>query len=177
MFTYSHEWAFLVAQQYRILLQCRRRGFDSWVRKIPWKRKWQPTPAFLPRKSHGQRSLAGFSPQGHKRVGSAAWEAPAVCISSVQSLSHVLLFETPWTAAHQAFLSITNSRSLLKLTSIESEMPSNHLILCGPLLLRPSIFPSSRVFSNESVLALLFQPLHFGNLIVNSLERPDEYSR
>jgi len=75
---------------------------------------------------------------------------------SVQSLSRVRLFATPRTAAHQAFLSITNSRSLLKLTSIESEMPSNHLILCGPLLLRPSIFPSSRVFSNESVLALLF---------------------
>ena len=70
---------------------------------------------------------------------------------SVQSLSHVRLFETPWTAAHQASLSITNSRSLLKLMSIESVMPSNHLILCRPLLL-PSIFPSIRVFSNESVL-------------------------
>ena len=72
-------------------------------------------------------------------------------ISSVQSLSHVRLFVTPWTAAHQASLSITNSRSLLKLMSIESVMPSNHLILCCPLLL-PSIFPSIRVFSNESVL-------------------------
>ena len=71
--------------------------------------------------------------------------------SSVQSLSHVLLFVTPWTAAHQASLSITNSRSLLKLMSIESVMPSNHLILCHPLLLPPSIFPSIRVFSNESV--------------------------
>ena len=70
---------------------------------------------------------------------------------SVQSLSHVRLFETPWTAARQASLSITNSRSLLKLMSIESVMPSNHLILCRPLLL-PSIFPSIRVFSNESVL-------------------------
>ena len=73
-------------------------------------------------------------------------------ISSVQSLSCVWLFETPWTAAHQASLSNTNSRSLLKLTSIESVMPSNHLILCCPLLLPPSIFPSIRVFSNESVL-------------------------
>ena len=71
--------------------------------------------------------------------------------SSVQSLSRVLLFATPWTAAHQASLSITNSWSLLKLMSIESVMPSNHLILCCPLLL-PSIFPSIRVFSNESVL-------------------------
>ena len=75
-------------------------------------------------------------------------------VSSVQSLSHVQLLETPWTAARQASLSITNSRSLLKLMSIESVMPSNHLILCCPLLLPPSIFPSIRVFSNESVLCI-----------------------
>ena len=67
-------------------------------------------------------------------------------ISSVQSLSHVGLFATPWTAAHQAFLPITNSQSLLKLMSIESVMPSNHLILCRPLLLLPSIFPRSGSF-------------------------------
>jgi len=73
-------------------------------------------------------------------------------ISSVQSLSHVQLFATPWTAAYQASLSITNSQSLLKLMSIESVMSSNHLILCGPLLLLPSTFPSIRVFSNESAL-------------------------
>ena len=66
-------------------------------------------------------------------------------------LSHVQLFVTPWTAAHQASLSITNSWSLLKLMSIESVMPSNHLIFCHPLLLPPSIFPSIRVFSSESV--------------------------
>ena len=71
---------------------------------------------------------------------------------SVQSLSHVQLFETPWTAVRQAFLSIINSRSLLKLTSIELVMPSNHLILCCSLLLPPSVFPSIRVFSSESVL-------------------------
>ena len=75
-------------------------------------------------------------------------------ISSVQSLSCVQLFETLWTAARQASLSITNSRSLLKLMSIESMMPSNHLILCRPLLLPPSIFPSIRVFSNESVIRI-----------------------
>ena len=74
--------------------------------------------------------------------------------SSVQSFSHVRLFATPWTAARQASLSITSSQSLLKLMSIESVMPSNHLILCRPLLLQPSIFPSIRVFSNESVLLL-----------------------
>ena len=67
--------------------------------------------------------------------------------SSVQSLSHVQLFVTPWTAAYQASLSITKSRSLLKLMSIESVMPSNHLILCRPLLLSPSIFPSIRVLN------------------------------
>ena len=73
-------------------------------------------------------------------------------ISSVQSLSYVQLFATPWTAACQASLSITNSRSLLELMSLESVMPSNHLILCHLLLLPLSIFPSIRVFSNESVL-------------------------
>ena len=72
--------------------------------------------------------------------------------SSVQSFSYVQLFATAWTAARQASLSITNSRSLLKLMSIELAMPSNHLILCHPLLLLPSIFPSIRVFSNESAL-------------------------
>ena len=72
--------------------------------------------------------------------------------SSVQSLSCVQLFATPWIAARQASLSITNSRSSLRLTSIESVMPSNHFILCRPLLLLPSIFPSIRVFSNESAL-------------------------
>ena len=77
-------------------------------------------------------------------------EAPQ--FSSVQSLSHVRLFATPWTAAHQASLSITNSQSLLKLMSIESMMPSNHLILCRPLLLLPSIFSSIRVFSKEAAL-------------------------
>ena len=66
--------------------------------------------------------------------------------SSVQSISHVRLFATPWTVAHQASLSITNSWSLLKLMSIESVMPTNHLILCCPLLLLPLIFPSIKVF-------------------------------
>ena len=72
--------------------------------------------------------------------------------SSIQLLSHVRLFATPWTVSHQASLSITNSWSLLKLMSIESVLPSNHLILCRPLLLLPSIFPSIRVFPNESIL-------------------------
>ena len=74
--------------------------------------------------------------------------------SSVQSLSHVQLFATPCTTAHQASRSITNSQSLLKLMPVESVMPSNHLILCHPLLLLSSIFPSIRVFSNESTLCI-----------------------
>ena len=81
--------------------------------------------------------------------------------SSVQLLSHVQLFATPWTTAHQASLSITNCSSLLKLMTIESVMPSNHLILCCPLLLLPSIFPSIRVFSNE---------LAFSNQVAKVLE-------
>ena len=89
----------------------------------------------------------------------------SVQFSSVQLLSHVRLFVTPWTAALQASLSITNSRSLLKLISIESVMPSNHLILCRPLLLQPSIFPSIRVFqwvssSHEVAKVLEFQLPH-----------------
>ena len=74
--------------------------------------------------------------------------------SSVQLLSHVQLFVTPWTVARQASLSFTISRSLLKLMSIESVMPSNHFIICRPLLVLPSIFPSIRVFSSESVLRI-----------------------
>ena len=98
-------------------------------------------------------------------MASGAWRATnthrhthtsvtAGLFSSVQSLSHVQLFVTPWTAACLASLSITNSQSLLKLMSIESVMPCNHLILCCPLLLLPSIFPSIRVFSNESALRI-----------------------
>ena len=88
-------------------------------------------------------SLAMFVHGGYGRCG---W------FSSVQLLSHVWLFATPWTATWQASLSINNSWSLLKLMSIKLVMPSNHLILCRPLLLLPSILPSIRVFSNESVL-------------------------
>ena len=79
-------------------------------------------------------------------------QADYCMFSSVQSFSHVRLFVTPWTAARQASLSITNSQSLLKLMSTELVMPSNHFILCRPLLLLPSTFPSIRVFSKESVL-------------------------
>ena len=84
---------------------------------------------------------------------------------SVQLLSCVRLFVTPWTAARQASLSVTNSRSLLKLTSIKSVMPSNHVILCRPLLLLPSVFPSIRIFSNEWVLCI--RGPKYGSFTVN----------
>ena len=89
------------------------------------------------------------SPRGCNRVGHNLVTKQQVQFSSVAQLC--LTLSTPWTAARQASLSITNSRSLLKLTSIESLMPSNHLILCHPLLLLPSIFPSISIFSNELV--------------------------
>ena len=95
------------------------------------------------------------------------------CLSSVQSLSRVQLFATPWIAAHQASLSITNSRSLPKLLSIELVMPSSHLILCHPLLLLPPIPPSIRVFSNESTLRMRWpKSWSFSFSIIPSKEIP-----
>ena len=96
-----------------------------------------------------------------------------VQFSSVQLLSHVQLLVTPWTTAFQPSMSITNSRSLLKLMSIVSVMPSNHLILCRPLLLPPSIFPSISVFSNESVLCTRW-PKHWSFSF--SISPSNEYS-
>ena len=100
-----------------------------------WRRQWHPTPVLLPGKSHGWRSLVGF---------------PGVQFSSV---TRVRLFVTPWTAACQASLSITNSPSLLKLMSIESVMPSNHLILCCPLLFPIQSFPVSGSFQMSQFFA------------------------
>ena len=88
------------------------------------------------------------------QVRKRCWKIPLDHISSVQSLIRIRLFATPWTVPHQAALSITNSWSSLKLTSIESVMPSSHLILCRPLFLLPPIPPSIRVFSNESTLCM-----------------------
>ena len=102
------------------------------------------------------------------------WWIFNMVFSSVQSLSHVRLFVTPWIIARQASLSITNSRSSIKLMCIESVMPSSHLILCPPLLLLPSIFPSIRVFSNESVLCIRW-PKYWSFSFSNSTF--NEYSR
>ena len=95
------------------------------------------------------------------------------CFSSGQSLGHAQLFATPWTAAHQASLSIANSWSLLKLMSIELTMPSDHLILCRPLLLLPSIFPSIRIFSNELIFHIRWSKYwSFNFSIIPSKEIP-----
>ena len=123
-----------------------------------WDLTWSPKPTwkFLTEENWSSWGKYPLSALRSKESVAQKWnpEGPSVQFSSVQSLSCVWLFATPWTAAHQASLSITNSQSLLKLMSIESVMPSNHLILCHPLLLPPSIFPSIRVFSNESVLRI-----------------------
>ena len=113
----------------------------------------QATPVFLPGESHGQRGLVGYSPWGHTESNTMKQLSTHAHIQ-FSSVSHVQLFATPRTAAHQASLSITNSGGLFKLMSIESVMPSNHLILWRPLLLLPSIFPSIIVFSNESAFGI-----------------------
>ena len=124
---------------------CMRLWFDSWVGKMSWRRKWQPTPVFLPGESPWTQEPGRLQSISH--------------FSSAQSLSCVQLFVTPWPAACQASLSITNSRSLLRLMSIESVMPSNHLILCRPLL--PSILSSIRLFQWVNSLHQVAKVLEF----------------
>ena len=102
--------------------------------------------------ARGRRAANQKGLQSFVRLNDFSVLAQSQAFSSVQALSRVRFFATPRTATYQASLSITNSWSLLKLMSIKSVIPSNHLILCCPLLLLPSIFPSIRVFSNESVL-------------------------
>ena len=113
---------------------------------LAWEIPWTEDPGML--------QSMGLQREGHDlaTIQQQHLSKKDIWFSSVQLLSHVQLFATLWTAVHQASLSITNSQSLLKLMSIELVMPSNHLILCHPLLLPPSIFPSIRIFSNESVL-------------------------
>ena len=111
-----------------------------------------PPPGDLPNLGIELASLTSLALAGRSFTTRATGEALFSTFSSGQSLIRVRLFVSPWTAAHQASLSVSNSQSLLELMSIELVMPSNHLILCRSLLLLPSIFPSIRVFSNESVL-------------------------
>ena len=127
---------------------------DPWVGKILWRRESLPTPVFWPGEFYGL-----YSPWDHKELDTTErlllhLKPFSKRACSVQSLSRVRLFATPWTTAHQASLPITNSWRLLKLMSNEPMMPSNHPILCHPALLPPSIFPRIRVFSNESVLRI-----------------------
>ena len=136
--------------------------------------------AELPKALHRSSSLDIFQNNSHWLVPTdekeiASWVPNRSCnwtrqFCSVQSLSRVWLFATPWTAACQASLSITSSWNLLKLMSIESVMPSNHLILCRPLLLVPSIFPSIRVFSDESALHIRWTYCSFSFIISPSNE-------
>ena len=128
----------------------RSHGFNPWIGKNPWRRKWQLTPVSLPGKSHGERSLVGYSSVGFLTVGHNWVTKQTNTFVVVYFLSHVQLIVTSWTIARQASLSFTVSQSLFKLISADLVMPFNHLILCHPLLLLPSIFPSIRVFFNES---------------------------
>ena len=152
----------------------KRHGFDPWVRKIPWRRTWQPTPAFLPGKCHRQWSLVGYSPWDCKELD--MWGHTQSYISNLLLLlSYWVASEflwPPWTAAHWASLS-SISWSLLKLMSSESMMSYNHLVLCHPLLLLPSIFPSIRVFSNEAVLCIKWPKYCSFNF---SISHSSEYS-
>ena len=116
---------------------------------------------YLPKLKKIQKMFSQASPSLTPYHNISKWKPEAAIhffkvlfFSSLNLLNHIQLLATPWTAAHQASLSITNSRSLLKLKPIESVMPSNHLILYRPLLLLPSIFPSIRIFSNESALRI-----------------------
>ena len=139
--------------------RCKRHGFSPWVEKIPWRREWQITLVYLLEKFHGQSRLVDYNPWGHKDSDMTEHECMGSYYYPVQFSSvtqSCLTLCDPWTAAHQASLSITNSQSLLKLMSIESVTPFNHLIPCHPLLLPHSIFPSIRDFSNESVLGVRF---------------------
>ena len=138
----------LVAQMVKRLLQCGRPRFNPWDTS-------PASPSLLKLREFQKvsaRDKAGIQTWVNREYLSII----SFLFTTIQSLSHVQLFETLWTAAHQASLSFTISRSLVKLMSIESVMPPNHLIICHPLLLLPSIFPSIRIFSNELVLHITF---------------------
>ena len=128
----------------------RRCVFNPWVRRIPWSRKWQPSQYSCLENSMEKSRWATVHTVAESDMTKHA--RTSVQFSSVAQSCLTLC--DPWTAACQAFLSITNSWSLLRFVSVESVMPSNHLTLCRPLLLPPSIFPSIRVFTDESVLRI-----------------------
>ena len=150
----SWGWIFPTQGSNSSLSHCRQILYQLSHKGIPRTLEWVDYPftrgSSLPRKWTGISYIAGrFFTNWAIRE---AHIKSSVQFSSVQTLSHVWLFVTPWTAACQAFLSITNSQSLLKLMCIDSVMPSNHLILCHPLLFLPSIFSGIREFSKELAL-------------------------
>ena len=133
--------------------------FDPWVRKIPWRRKWLSSSVFLPGEFQGQRSLVGYRSWGHKDLDMTEQLSLSLGHLSVLfgEIAILLLFScqvmpdsvTTWTIAHQASLPLIISWSLPQFMSIELVVPFNSIILCSPLLLLPSVFPSITVFSNE----------------------------
>ena len=170
---FSHVWLFttlwtrtlqtplskgLSKREYWSVLPCLPKGIFATQGLNPWLLSllhWQMGyPTSAPWEAHSMCLCAASSVTSDsvQPYGLLPARLPVHQFSSVQSFSHVRLFVTPWTSACQAYLSITNSQSLLKLMSIESVMSSNYLILCHPLLLLPSVFPSIKVFSNESAL-------------------------
>ena len=150
------------------------------VRKITWRRAWLSTSVLLSGEFYGQKSLVGYSPQGCKELSDRETEqqeqlgdgrSPQSHYTvAVQLLRHALLFETPWTTAHQASLSITNSQRLLKLMSIESVMPSSVIPFCSCL----QSSPASGFFSNESVFRIRW-PKHWSFSF--SISPSNKYSR
>ena len=145
----------MVAQRLKQLHAMRETWFDPWVMKIHWRRKWQPTPVFLPGESHGQRSLVGYSPWSRKESDTTERLHFHFCYIVLGKKTFSPTLKSCLTLGDpMASLTITNSRSLLKLISIDLVVTSNHLILCHPLLLMPSNFPSIRVFSSESALRI-----------------------
>ena len=175
-------WVFYGMSQVALVVkeptcQCRRLKrlrLDPWLGNIPQRRKWQPAPVFWLGASHAQRSLAGYSPLGHTESDTTEVTWPPrthwCSISSVQFSSvtksdlvtlSVRLFVTPMDCSTPGSLSITNFRSLYKLMSIESVMPSNHLTLCRPLLFPPSVFSGSGLFEWVSSLHQVAKGLEF----------------
>ena len=156
-------------------LEFRRVLFRSQI-EVPWRKRMSLSD--VGKDWSGKRHILGHifekaSPSSNQ-LENLPQPSPAIFIVVVvQSLSRVQFFATPWAAARQAFLSFTISRSLLKLMSIESMMPSNYLVLCHPLLLLPSIFPSIRVFSNELALLIRWPKYWSFSFIINP---SNEYS-
>ena len=146
---------FLVAQMVKNLPAVQETWFNPWVGKIAWRRECYPLQCSCLENSMDRGAWWKYSPWGRNKSDMTERLTYFFLIVVVQLLSCVWLSVTPWTAARQASLSFSISQSLLKLMSIESVMPSNHLVLCHPLLLLPSIFPSIGVFSVVLALHIL----------------------